>query len=324
MGSELQVWTWVFFFLYTGVMLACGVLGMRRVHGSDDFATARRGYGPLFLALALTATTASGGTFLGLPGICYQFGVSDVRAKKLTRYIQPKVPHHYYRKSFKSLQAMGHRGALVFRHELVRPEQKNRRRDFIIAISRTNDRNSVPFLLSLADQSKAAIIDKDGLFDRSQVSEKERLAHTDWSASIYSASVIGDAKALAHFREAAVWGANHGDRNLLEQGVRGMKRIPVEENLDAFKEIFAALRSEDCPLGKFSARDALRSLIEHRFRDAVPILASQLDNPNEFNRRVAHYGLKQLVGKDLGKEQQPWLQWHALGGALRKTTNQRQ
>ena len=78
MEPDLKVWTWIFFVLYTGIMLACGVLGMRRVRGSDDFATARRSYGPLFLALALTATTASGGTFLGLPGICYGSGLSGL------------------------------------------------------------------------------------------------------------------------------------------------------------------------------------------------------------------------------------------------------
>jgi len=78
MDQELKFWTWVFFFLYTGIMLVCGVVGMRRVRGSDDYATARGGYGPLYLALAMTATTASGATFLGVPGICYTYGLSGL------------------------------------------------------------------------------------------------------------------------------------------------------------------------------------------------------------------------------------------------------
>ncbi|HCU89070.1 MAG TPA: sodium:pantothenate symporter, partial [Gammaproteobacteria bacterium] len=57
-------------------MVTFGFVGMRRVEDSDDFATARGSYGPLFLAFAMTATTASGATFLGLPGLAYTSGMS--------------------------------------------------------------------------------------------------------------------------------------------------------------------------------------------------------------------------------------------------------
>lgn len=71
---SLQAWAWLFLITYIGAMIFFGVRGMRRISGSDDFATARGGYNGLFLALALTATTASGATFLGIPGLGYQFG----------------------------------------------------------------------------------------------------------------------------------------------------------------------------------------------------------------------------------------------------------
>ena len=73
---DLRLWGWFFLALYIGAMLAFGYIGMRRVRSSDDFATARAGYGPLFLAFALTATAASGGTFIGIPAIAYKSGVS--------------------------------------------------------------------------------------------------------------------------------------------------------------------------------------------------------------------------------------------------------
>jgi SSS family transporter len=57
-------------------MLALGVWGSRLVKHADDFAVARRSYGPLGLALAFAATTASGATFLGLPGLAYSSGLS--------------------------------------------------------------------------------------------------------------------------------------------------------------------------------------------------------------------------------------------------------
>ena len=75
---SLAVWSCLFLVLYSALMLVCGAIGARRVRSGDDFATARGGYGPLFLALAMTATTASGATFLGVPGLAYEFGVSTL------------------------------------------------------------------------------------------------------------------------------------------------------------------------------------------------------------------------------------------------------
>ena len=75
---NLHSWSWVFLFLYVGVMVTFGVIGKRRVRGADDFAVARRGYGPFVLALAFASTAASGATFLGLPGLTYSYGLSTV------------------------------------------------------------------------------------------------------------------------------------------------------------------------------------------------------------------------------------------------------
>ena len=69
-------WGWLFFILYMGLMVGFGFIGMSRVQNSDDFATARAGYGPVFLALAMTA--ASGATFLGLPALAYSAGLSSL------------------------------------------------------------------------------------------------------------------------------------------------------------------------------------------------------------------------------------------------------
>jgi SSS family transporter len=74
--DPLIFWGWTFLAIYVCIMLGFGLLGMRRIRSSDDFATARASYGPLFLAFAMTATTASGATFLGLPGLAYRAGVS--------------------------------------------------------------------------------------------------------------------------------------------------------------------------------------------------------------------------------------------------------
>jgi SSS family transporter len=73
---DLVTWSWIFLAVYIGGMLAIGVVGQRRVKHADDFATARGSYGPVSLALAFAATAASGATFLGTPGLGYEFGLA--------------------------------------------------------------------------------------------------------------------------------------------------------------------------------------------------------------------------------------------------------
>ncbi|REK04439.1 MAG: sodium:solute symporter family protein [Acidobacteria bacterium] len=75
---SLMAWSWIFLVLYAGGMIAFGWIASRRVRSADDFATARRGYGPLVLALAFAASTASGATFLGSPGLSYSYGMASV------------------------------------------------------------------------------------------------------------------------------------------------------------------------------------------------------------------------------------------------------
>lgn len=74
----LVTWSWLFLVLYIGAMLGIGFIGHRRVKHADDFATARGSYGPVFLAFAFAATTASGATFLGGPGLAYKWGAPTI------------------------------------------------------------------------------------------------------------------------------------------------------------------------------------------------------------------------------------------------------
>lgn len=74
-SRELLLWSWGFLVVYIGGMVLMGYLGQKRVKNADDFATARGSYGPVFLAFAFSATTASGATFIGIPGIAYTTGL---------------------------------------------------------------------------------------------------------------------------------------------------------------------------------------------------------------------------------------------------------
>ena len=75
---DFITWSWIFLVAYIGAMLAIGVWGHFKVKRADDYATARGSYGPIFLAFAFAATTASGATFLGGPGLAYTYGASMI------------------------------------------------------------------------------------------------------------------------------------------------------------------------------------------------------------------------------------------------------
>tara|TARA_A100001037_G_scaffold261995_1_gene251328 strand:+ start:858 stop:2432 length:1575 start_codon:yes stop_codon:yes gene_type:complete len=75
---DLIQWSWLFLAIYIAGMVLFGFIGRRRIKGADDFATARGSYGPIFLAFAFAATTASGATFVGFPGIAYEAGFAAI------------------------------------------------------------------------------------------------------------------------------------------------------------------------------------------------------------------------------------------------------
>lgn len=75
---SLISWSWFFLIAYIGGMLVIGYIATKRVKDADGYATARHIYGPFFLAMAFAATTASGATFLGGPGLAYTYGTAVI------------------------------------------------------------------------------------------------------------------------------------------------------------------------------------------------------------------------------------------------------
>lgn len=73
---DLITWSWIFLVGYVGMMVGIGLYAQKKIKHADDFATARGSYGPMFLALAFAASTASGATFLGSPALGYEWGMA--------------------------------------------------------------------------------------------------------------------------------------------------------------------------------------------------------------------------------------------------------
>ena len=100
----LTAWSWLFFSLYAVAMLVFGWIGGRRVKNADDFATARNAYGPVVLAFAFAATVASGGTFLGNPGLGYSYGTAAIGG-----FLYPLGVYLGVLISIKLIASVGHR-----------------------------------------------------------------------------------------------------------------------------------------------------------------------------------------------------------------------
>lgn len=76
--SSTILYSWIIMFLFILGMIFLGWVGMKRTKNADDFATARSSYGYITLGLAITATIASGSTFMGIPGLAYSMGAPSL------------------------------------------------------------------------------------------------------------------------------------------------------------------------------------------------------------------------------------------------------
>lgn len=235
----------------------------------------------------------------------------SARLDRLAPFLQPEVLWSYFRRSAELLSAMGPAGIAILQREAERPEQQKRQCELIQIMGRSKDASAVPYLIGIAHDARLQLAAVAGAFDRERVSMAALEAMNRWSSAIYALAESGDERALAEFRETAIWGAHHRVQELVEYSVRGLGRRPRAENIPCFTAVFAALPRETDGFGRFPAYYALLALIEHRYSDALPIFCTQLDHPDEYNRRQAHRGLVELIGRDLGTSPEPWLALYA-------------
>lgn len=76
--SDVVFWSWILLGLFIIMMITFGVIGMKRTNNNDDFATARSSYGPITIALVISAGIASGSTFMGMPGLAFDLGAPSL------------------------------------------------------------------------------------------------------------------------------------------------------------------------------------------------------------------------------------------------------
>lgn len=67
-------WAWFWLVFFVSGTMGLGLFAMTKTKTDEDFAVARKSYGPWLLVLALASTVASGSTFMGIPGMAYSKG----------------------------------------------------------------------------------------------------------------------------------------------------------------------------------------------------------------------------------------------------------
>ncbi|SES94660.1 sodium/proline symporter [Salinibacillus kushneri] len=76
--DAVVMFSWIFMVLFIGMMITMGVMGGKKTKSSDDFATARSSYGPIVIALVISAGISSGSTFMGMPGLAFDLGAPSL------------------------------------------------------------------------------------------------------------------------------------------------------------------------------------------------------------------------------------------------------
>lgn len=238
------------------------------------------------------------------------------KTKGLLEFIDPKEHDAYVGEAVRQLAPLGPAVADTLREQLTLPDQiRSRRRRILFAMGRLKDKGSVPCLLEIAAKSKRLLEKGEAPFDKRKAPPEEQEAYLDWTAAIDALERIGHARALPPFREALLWAVKRRDRHMVFIASHALGSCRARENLATFKKALELCPRRDPEgFGYDAANHMIRFLARHEFPETVPILAAQLDHPWGENQKLAHKGLTRIVGKDLGPQKAPWLEWYDRKG----------
>jgi hypothetical protein len=110
-------------------------------------------------------------------------------------------------------------------------------------------------------------------------------------------------------REVARWAVDHGLEQTCEAALGAFRNMPDKANLaviDAIWKEFAPRQVE----GMYSVRyDLIRSLETHLYPETIPLLAPFV--VDRFAGNEVNDALSKIVGRDLGRDPDAWLDWYA-------------
>lgn len=120
---------------------------------------------------------------------------------------------------------------------------------------------------------------------------------------------------LPLIREIARWAVKYRLEQTSEAALDAFRTMPDEENLPVIALIWKTF-----PLGSGEGDeifhvDVIEALCAHKYPQTVPLLAPFVTD--DFAGAEAEAALSEIVGRDLGKQPQRWLDWYAARDNLR-------
>lgn len=115
---------------------------------------------------------------------------------------------------------------------------------------------------------------------------------------------------LPLIRELALWAVKYRFKQTDDAALDAFRDMPEKANLPIIDAIWKEFSIHQHQGNEMLALDVTRALHTHRFPETVPVLAQFLDDKNKDFAAEAQSFLRELVGKDLGPNPKPWLDWY--------------
>lgn len=135
-------------------------------------------------------------------------------------------------------------------------------------------------------------------------------AYGDISGILYGLRSIEDRADLPLFRDVAIWGVKFGAEQACEMALGAFREMPDKDNLPAIYAIWEGFADSSMEYREPIFHDVVAALCAYRFPETVPLLAPLVTHP--YAGSEVEDALSQIVGKDLGRTPQPWLDWYAM------------
>lgn len=114
---------------------------------------------------------------------------------------------------------------------------------------------------------------------------------------------------LPYIRQLAQWAIKYRFKQVCDAALRAFQEMPEKDNLPVIDAIWSEYSVRQWEGNRMSSHEVVEALGTHKYPETVPILAPFLKD--SFMGEAAHEALTEIVGKDLGKKPQAWLDWYA-------------